>query len=315
MDTNRTRIGSDSKVVTSEVSEVFNKIPTYLSQRAIKSMLVEVSCTPKPGCVDRNNNGAHKDMNFDTFLGSISAIAPYFLKIAQLGKEMGDFRELFVKVREIGLEAENDMFVFTGGINTHKGQIFALALLVFASSHILHNVKNVINMDDLSELIKEMTTEILTAELALIKSKKKELRTKGEEVYVRYRIKGARGMALDGYSEVYDKGVLFLRNLLMTGVPMRKALVNTFLNLLVNLDDTNILSRHSMLTLESVQGVAKQALNFGGILTKKGRTFIEDMDKFFINKNISPGGTADMLAVTYFLHSTLDWDEYKYEFL
>ena len=306
---------TDNKIVTQNLNKVYSKIPTYLSQRAIKSMLVEVSCTPKPGCVDRNNDGAHKDMNFDTFLGSISAIAPYFLKIAEASKNVDDLQELFTKVRNIGLEAENDMFVFTGGINTHKGQIFALTLLVSASSYILHNESEAIEMSRLTEVIKEMTTDILTSELALIKLKNKEQRTKGEEVYVRYRIPGARGMALKGYAEVYDKGVTFLRNLIITGVPMRKALVNTFLNLLVNLQDTNILSRHSLPTLESVQSVAKQALNFGGILTKKGRTFIDDMDKFFINKNISPGGTADMLAITYFLHSTLDWDEYKYEFL
>ena len=45
---------------------------------AVQSLLDEVCVTPKPGLVDRENNGSHRDMDIFTFTASASALYPYF---------------------------------------------------------------------------------------------------------------------------------------------------------------------------------------------------------------------------------------------
>lgn len=43
---------------------------------------------------------------------------------------------------------------------------------------------------------------------------------------------------------------------------------------------------------------AREAISFGGITTANGRRSIENMNREFVKKNISPGGSADLLATT-----------------
>ena len=47
-------------------AEKQNKIAAF----AVEGMLYEVTATPKPGLVDRANNGAHYDMDYFTFMSS-----------------------------------------------------------------------------------------------------------------------------------------------------------------------------------------------------------------------------------------------------
>jgi triphosphoribosyl-dephospho-CoA synthase len=54
--------------------------------------------------------------------------------------------------------------------------------------------------------------------------------------------------------------------------------------------------------LEYAQEKARAALNLGGYLTPEGKEFVWEMDRDFIEKNISPGGAADLTAVTLFLY-------------
>ena len=114
---------------------------------ALESMLVEVSVTPKPGLVDRNNSGAHKDMDFFTFMKSAASLARSFEEFSEAGFESGIkflkfnftnkniknsadevLQNLFPVIRKIGIKAEKKMFKATNGINTHKGEIFSLGV-------------------------------------------------------------------------------------------------------------------------------------------------------------------------------------------
>ena len=53
-------------------------------EQCIKSTILgEVYTTPKPGLVDRHDNGAHHDMNVYTFERSADAITPYLAKISR----------------------------------------------------------------------------------------------------------------------------------------------------------------------------------------------------------------------------------------
>ena len=98
---------------------------------AFGALLAEVAATPKPGLVDRLTNGAHRDMDFSTFLASACALRHTFDAFAAAGVAGAELSPpaLFPRLREIGLAAEQAMFRATDGVNTHKGMIFSLGLL------------------------------------------------------------------------------------------------------------------------------------------------------------------------------------------
>ena len=99
-----------------------------LAGLAVESLLREVHTTPKPGLVDDRNTGSHSDMDVAAFTASAEALRPYFRQCFLLGRKMPR-EELFSALRRAGMEAEQDMYRATGGVNTHKGAIFTLGLL------------------------------------------------------------------------------------------------------------------------------------------------------------------------------------------
>ena len=105
-----------------------NEISMAISSFAVQAMIYEVSCFPSPGLVSPVSSGAHRDMNFFTFVDSTAALSRYLPLFVQEGLSDKSYKEIFNNVREIGIEAEKDMFVKTGGINTHKGMLFLMGV-------------------------------------------------------------------------------------------------------------------------------------------------------------------------------------------
>ena len=58
--------------------------PVDLPALAADALWQELELTPKPGLVDRLNNGSHRDMDHALFVRSIMAITPWFLRIASV---------------------------------------------------------------------------------------------------------------------------------------------------------------------------------------------------------------------------------------
>ena len=85
-------------------------------------------------------------------------------------------------------------------------------------------------------------------------------------------------------------------------LPINDILVHVLMYLMSDVEDTNVIGRHNLETLRYVQDSAKKALDLGGMLTKKGKDYIYAMDNDFIRKGISPGGSADLLAVTVMMY-------------
>ena len=101
------------------------------------ALLGEVYATPKPGLVDRRDTGAHRDMNYETFLASTEAITPYMVRMFAEGMDATAVghtpEEVFRAIRGIGLEAEQAMYAATDGVNTHKGMIFTMGIVLAAA--------------------------------------------------------------------------------------------------------------------------------------------------------------------------------------
>lgn len=267
-------------------------------------MLFEVSATPKPGLVDRNNSGAHGDMDYYTFMASSAALGHTFFQCAEAGLnfEQEDYTALLDIIRPIGLEGEKRMFQATGGINTHKGLIFSLGLIATAVGTMgLENFNKGISPDHICSRVVEMTKGLSERELGDISNKDKL--TYGEKLYRKYGIKGIRGEVESGFISVRERGFPILKKLMEEkGGDMNDILVQVLLYLMTTTEDSNILGRHDLDTLQYVQKSSRRALELGGIFSAEGRKKILQMDEAFIQKNISPGGSADLLAVTLMLY-------------
>lgn len=275
---------------------------------AVTSLLYEVSATPKPGLVDRLNQGAHSDMNFFSFMASSTALSPYFYKCAEKGAEFSESRSnkpdlLFENLRPLGLAAENTMYQATGGANTHTGLIFSIGIICAAAAvcRLKDNGREA-DPDGICRYVSLMTQGICTRELGSL-DKKKNL-SHGETIYMKYGARGIREEVEYGFPTVRNYALPVFESLKAKGCcSFNDMLVQTLLHIMAVNEDTNVLARQDWDALEYVRNFARKALDTGGILTPEGRKIVCDMDKDFIEKNISPGGAADLLAVTIMLES------------
>jgi holo-ACP synthase/triphosphoribosyl-dephospho-CoA synthase len=148
-----------------------------------------------------------------------------------------------------------------------------------------------------------MTSGLVARELAILKVGQANVRlTAGEKLYVKYGVTGIRGEIEAGVPSIRVQGLPVLKAALGQGLSLNDALVHTLLSLMTVVQDTTILNRHGMEILDEVQDQARVIIDQGGMLTTAGRAQIGALDTAFIERNISPGGVADLLAATYFLY-------------
>jgi triphosphoribosyl-dephospho-CoA synthase len=240
-------------------------------------------------------------MGFYDFLTSSLALSDAIYQCALSGIfHLGPLVALLPKLRKVGRYGENQMFSATGGVNTHKGLLFSLGILAAAAGTVYtsgdqHTAIVVTNR------AAQIVEGIVQRELASACGSEA---TYGERIYHQYGIAGIRGEAASGFRTVLSVGLPGLRSL----NPARAtpawddALVQVLLQLMTVTDDTNVLGRHDVATLRYVQQRAHQALALGGMFTSIGRTEVLAMDADFQQRFISPGGSADLLAVTLFLY-------------
>lgn len=305
----RSRTHSNEELIkkTVEIMKDYfiKKFANACSSSACKALVYEVMTTPKPGLVDRLNNGSHNDMDIYTFIDSSSVLTSHFRDFVLAGIEFqkDEPEKLFQRIRYLGMLAEDDMFKATNNINTHKGLIFSLGIICASLGHLFANNKS-IDTDSILELSKMMTVTVLKDFENVTPENAK---TYGERLYVDFGITGIRGEAANGFSSVKEYGLPVLKNLIHKGLSLNDAGALTLLNLIANVKDTNIITRSSIQTQREVQNNLKNL-----IVQKKIENIstedIENLDKEFISLNISPGGCADLLAITfmlYFLENTI----------
>ena len=268
---------------------------------ALEAMLLEVSAAPKPGLVDRFNSGAHRDMGFFTFIKSAASLRSCFEDFAEAGHVGGTKNfspdEIFPYIRRIGIEAERIMFNATKGINTHKGEIFSLGVLS-ASAGYLAGMKRDLNPEDVMKTAGLMCRGLCERDFSDARTKSPELLTKGEKIYLEHRISGIRGEAEAGYPVVRDYGLPALRKYFADGLSLNDALLMTLLHIMSVNDDTNVIARHGLSVSDEVKERSRDI-----IVNHKGIDEISRLDDEFIKRSISPSGSADLLAVTYFMYA------------
>lgn len=269
-------------------------LPYIIAHLATQALQAELDTTPKPGLVDKDYNGAHRDMDYALMQRSIDTLHPYFVQLALLG--CADALPTHTSIRDIGIEAEKAMLSATNGVNTHKGALFSMGLAVVAAAHEE-------NTDSLQTTIKALAA--CFPDTNGTHGSKAKLLSKGTTA-----IKGALDNAREGYEMLFAEWLPFY-------IERRKehdayTLHKTLLRIMCDLDDTNVIYRTDLATAEKVKQEARALLDsFSKAHTAEDKEkriaaellALKDMDKRYTARNISPGGAADMLSLTIFIGS------------
>lgn len=257
--------------------------PETIGKLAREALEREVLLTPKPGLVDAHNNGAHKDMDKQTFLRSAAALEPWFQGMAERGRVSPSETpaRLLAALRPMGMEAEKEMYAATNGVNTHKGALFSLGLLCAACGR-LQAQNRPLTAETLCDTAAQMTAGITQREMD-------GNHTHGLRVHAAYGAKGVRGEA--------ESGFLSVRELALPYLEQENGPYLALLSLISRVRDTNVLHR------AGEEGLCWLQSRAGALLTDFSLSGLEELDRQCIEKNISPGGCADLLAIAFFLEA------------
>ena len=292
-------------------------LPYIIAHLATQALQAELDTTPKPGLVDKDNNGAHRDMDYALMQLSINTLHPYFVRLAFLG--FADTLPSHTVIRDAGIEAEKAMLEATNGVNTHKGALFSMGLAVVAAAY--EEKKAAANKEVRGkEREEEYLSSLQLTIKALAASFPDTSGTHGSKVKQlsngTITIKGALDNAREGYEKLFAEWLPFYNE-------HRKshdahALHKTLLRIMCDLDDTNVIYRTNVATAEEVKQEARALLAsfeeaYAAEDKEKCASAIEekcasaellalkDMDRRYTERNISPGGAADMLSLTVFI--------------
>ncbi|WP_414449885.1 triphosphoribosyl-dephospho-CoA synthase MdcB [Burkholderia sp. 22PA0099] len=259
-----------------------------IAEFAERCLWLEVRTWPKPGLVSHVDRGSHDDMDAATFARSAAAIRPFLAELARAGAARAEMAAL----RRIGLRAEHAMLAATGGVNTHRGAIFGLGLLCAAAG-----------WRATAEPVPALTLGACVAAQwgDEILGGPRPSDSHGERAIRRYGVGGARGEAANGFPAVYAIGVPALRaaRALRPG-HAEAARVQACFALIAALDDTNLLHRGGEAGLAFAQQAARDFLARGGVGADDWREQAAAVHRAFVARRLSPGGTADLLAMSLF---------------
>lgn len=278
-------------------------LPYIIAHLATQALQAELDTTPKPGLVDKDNSGAHRDMDHALMSRSIRAIHPYFVRLALLGfaADMPNHDDIV----KTGIEAERAMFEATNGVNTYKGALFSMGLAVVAAAGKAWQGYS-ITPQALSAAISKLAFAFPDTK-GTHGSKAKQTAASETATF-----KGALDNAREGYPMLFNDWLPFYANLSKNGEP--HALHLTLLRIMCDLDDTNIVYRTSLAMMKQVKEESRSVLSrwseaTHGTPQTDGDTNLDtilgDMNRSFVQRNISPGGSADMLSLVVFINGVL----------
>jgi len=259
-----------------------------LADLAVDALIDEADLSPKPALVDRRGNGAHTDLHLGLMHASALSLWPAFKEMAEAAIQFG---AVGLPLREalgrIGREGEQAMLATTDGVNTHRGAIWALGLLVAAAA--LENTT-------------ASAVSLCAARLALLDDRyAPRPLSHGAQVAQRYGARGAREEAQLGFPSVLQRALPQLKRSRALGHGEQNARLDALLAIMTQLADTCVLYRAGETGLQTMQLGAQAVLDAGGSASLGGRRRLHELDQQLIALNASPGGAADLLAACLFI--------------
>lgn len=269
-----------------------------LPDLALRALLYEVSVTPKPGLVDPADPGPHPDMTVFTFIDSAVSLRSYFEACRVAGQTFSgtDLTQLFKAIRSLGMTAERTMFTATKGVNTHKGAIFSLGILVTASAVVMAQTQQP-TTTRIFQTVKQMLVGLTEQDLGRVSAQ--QAHTAGERQYVKYGQGGIRAEAEAGYPTVTTIALPFLRQ--STGT-INQRLLDTLMMIAGHTADSNLIKRaQTPAVLEWMHTQMTRYFELGGCQTDAGAEFLNALNQTFLKRHLSLGGSADLLILTVFI--------------
>jgi triphosphoribosyl-dephospho-CoA synthase len=258
-----------------------------IAELAVAAIRAEADLTPKPGLVDQRGRGAHSDMNLSMLHRSAESLRTSFIECATAATQLTIGPELRERLGEVGRAGERAMLAATGGVNTHRGALWALGLLS-AGAAIGGGPAGAIGV---------------AAQLAAIPDRNATGTPKshGAHARLRYGVTGAAGQAQAGFPHVRRHALPALHAARRLGADEGTARLEALLSLMATLDDTCVLHRGGSGGLRAVQAGAQAVVNAGGFRTSEGRRRFTALDDMCLTRRLSPGGSGDLLSATVFL--------------
>jgi len=298
-----------------------------LARLAVRSLYAELALYPKPGLVSLIDNGSHEDMDATTFLRSLFSLRHYFYRISLAGMDDASFAHL----KQLGIGAEAAMMRATGGINTHRGAIFSLGLLCAAagtmhaqgatpdaatlratmlsqwgSALAAHATPNASTLAEAPHASRTARTVFADAPAAMSLTAAPEAAaamSHGLRVAAMHATSGAREEGARGLPSVFEIGLPALQAALSRGASVVEARIETLFSLMAHISDTNIYHRAGPQGAQLVRDRAQRFIALGGTQNPSWYAEAADCHRLFVQHRLSPGGAADLLAASCFLHA------------
>jgi triphosphoribosyl-dephospho-CoA synthase len=263
----------------------------HLGTLACEALELELELDPKPGLVTPADRGSHADMDHHTFRASIEALRPYFADCAQLGARGAAFPTLQAR----GITAEGEMAAATGGVNTHKGAIFSIGLLVAAAGW-QYARRGGVDVRALGRVVRERWAS------ALARPPDAAASTNGSRALHLHGIPGAREHAASGFPVLFAVTLPALRRALARGADRRCAGVHALMSTVAVLPDTNLVHRGGPQGLAWAQAGSERFVEEGSVFVADWESRLSWLAREFVARWLSPGGAADLLAAGWLLH-------------
>ncbi|MDH2426101.1 triphosphoribosyl-dephospho-CoA synthase [Sphaerisporangium sp. TRM90804] len=265
--------------------------PALLADLAVRALGEEARLSPKPGLVDRRGGGAHDDMDLPLLLASAEALRRTFRAVAEAARRTPAGVELREEVGRLGRAGERAMLRATRGVNTHRGALWALGLLVAGAACARDEREAARRAAGLAALPDRLAPAALSH---------------GERVRRLHRVRGARGEAEAAFPHVVEVALPRLRRARAAGLTGEAARLDALLEVMSLLDDTCLLHRGGPEGLSTVRRGAGRVLAEGGAGTARGLAALLGLDRLLRERRLSPGGSGDLLAAALFL-DTVPW--------
>jgi triphosphoribosyl-dephospho-CoA synthase len=284
--------------VTALSPQAIDKLPLWVADHvataAATALLSELETWPKPGLVSHVDSGSHTDMDVRTLRASAAAITPFFGQLTIAGASGSGMDGL----RKIGVAAECAMLAATAGVNTHRGAIFGLGLICAAAGAAWSNIiraERFWRASELSAIVRHRWGQaILRGPIPL--------RSHGTDAMRQFGAGGARAQAAAGFPHALDIGLPALRlGRKLAPCDPEAARIQVFFALLASMEDTNLLHRGGATGLRFAQDAATGFIAEGGAGQVEWRQRAAAIHHAFVARRLSPGGSADLLAITLFL--------------
>jgi triphosphoribosyl-dephospho-CoA synthase len=263
--------------------------PRAIARVAVASLHAELVLVPKPGLVCPGDRGSHDDMDASTMMRSLFALRHGFIAMAERAADGASFDAL----QAIGIETEHAMLRATGGVNTHRGAIFTLGLLV-ASTAASQSHGQLRCAASLRSTLRERWGRALRVRSVAETSH-------GLAMAARFDAGGARAEAAEGFPALFGVVLPALQAAQAAGLDARAARLHALMSSIAHVEDTNLLYRGGREGLLFAQAAARDFLATGGVMRADRDDALRAIGRDFVARRLSPGGSADLLAAAIFV--------------